>query len=85
MSPRKEIPRKMRAEIYNRDLYCCRYCNKKLEDNKTGSISLDHVIPRCKGGSDTKENLVTACAQCQWKKGSKLPDETELKLLANCW
>lgn len=76
----KYISVKIRRFVYNRDSFSCRYCSKPLGKRK-GDLSLDHVIPRSKGGHHTIDNLVTSCAQCQWKKGSKYLSDTQMKLV----
>ena len=50
--------------IYESDEHTCQYCGSKKH------LSIDHVIPRCRGGEDTWENLVVACSSCNVKKGS---------------
>lgn len=67
-----------RRNIYLRDDHTCQYCGKvpKKED-----ITIDHVIPRSKGGKTTWENVVLACIRCNMKKGNKLVPEAGLKLL----
>lgn len=53
-----------RRNIYKRDSYSCVYCNESSRKD----LTLDHVIPRSKGGKDTWENLVTACNDCNSEK-----------------
>mgnify|MGYP006412596169 CR=1 FL=1 len=60
-----------------RDDEKCQYCNKSVT-LKTGTI--DHVIPRSKGGFHIWENVVLACPKCNQKKGNKLPTEFHMKL-----
>ena len=60
--------------IYKRDNNKCQYCGA------TRSLTIDHVIPRSKGGEDTWDNLVVACASCNVKKGDKLLEQTNMKL-----
>ncbi|MEE8335703.1 MAG: HNH endonuclease [Candidatus Neomarinimicrobiota bacterium] len=64
-----------RKNILLRDKYQCQYCG-----NKFGSLSLDHVIPKERGGGDNWDNLVTACQPCNRKKGNRTPEEAEMKL-----
>ena len=64
-----------RSMIYKRDSYTCQYCGAKSK------LTIDHVIPRCKGGGDTWENLVVACSSCNTKKGSMLLEQTNMKLV----
>ena len=53
-----------RKNIYKRDSYSCVYCGS----NDKSSLTLDHVIPRAKGGRDTWHNLVTSCSRCNSEK-----------------
>ncbi len=68
----REKPTK--AAIYRRDNNTCQYCGS------TRSLTIDHLIPRCRGGADTWENLALACAACNTKKGSKTPGQVGLRL-----
>ncbi|AFY78979.1 MAG: HNH endonuclease [Hydrococcus sp. C42_A2020_068] len=72
--PYKEIPL-TRRNILERDRHSCQYCNYKGEQ-----LTLDHVIPRSRGGGDTWENLVTACVRCNVKKGNRTPKEAGMHL-----
>ena len=63
--------------VFKRDNYTCVYSGRKLSKDE---ISIDHVIPRSKGGQDTWENLVTCCKKINIQKGNKLLHETPLKL-----
>lgn len=65
-----------RKEIYTRDNHECQYCGRTSRD-----LTLDHVIPQCKGGQNTWDNLVTACRSCNLKKGGRNPKEAGMKLL----
>lgn len=53
-----------RKNIYKRDQYTCVYCG----DGDKGNLTLDHVIPRAKGGTDAWDNLVTCCSKCNSEK-----------------
>lgn len=64
-----------RKNILKRDGHRCQYCNTR-ED-----LTIDHVIPRSRGGRDTWKNLVTCCASCNIKKGNRTPREANMKLL----
>ncbi len=76
-----KIPVKMvtfsRRNLFRRDHYQCQYCGKKP---KTTDLTIDHIIPRSKGGTSTWENCVLACIRCNTRKGSKSPEESGLKL-----
>ena len=77
----RRIPRQMRSisrkNILIRDQYICQYCNKKFG---AGELTLDHVVPRSRGGSNTWENLVACCLRCNNRKGDRLPDEASMAL-----
>lgn len=75
---RPNRPRKpTRKNLYVRDRGTCQYCGDKL--TYEGS-TLDHVLPKSKGGLDLWENLVLCCAPCNYKKGNKLLSESGLQL-----
>ncbi len=64
-----------RSMIYKRDGYKCQYCNA------TRRLTIDHVVPKSKGGDESFHNLVVACSSCNTKKGNKLLEHTNMKLL----
>ena len=64
-----------RKNILKRDNHICQYCGAH-----STRLTIDHIIPRQKGGTDTWENLVTACVQCNTQKGHKLVSEAEMEL-----
>ncbi|MDH4128833.1 MAG: HNH endonuclease [Spirochaetota bacterium] len=67
-----------KENVFFRDNYTCVYCNKKFLKNY---LTLDHVIPFSKGGKKTWYNIVTACHECNNKKGDRHLEQTDLKLL----
>lgn len=69
-----ESMRPTRQAIFRRDNHSCQYCGSKQ------SLTLDHVMPRARGGKDTWENLVTACVTCNNRKGDRQPEELGLTL-----
>lgn len=75
-----QVPRKRvllnRKNILKRDHHQCQYCG-----TTEGSVTVDHIIPRVRGGRDTWENLVCACTRCNAKKGNRTPHEAGMKLL----
>lgn len=73
--PRAERRRLSRRAVLARDGYRCQYCGG------TRHLTLDHVIPRSRGGSTTWENVVTSCAPCNTRKGASLPHEIGMVLL----
>jgi 5-methylcytosine-specific restriction endonuclease McrA len=68
-----------RRNLYARDQNRCQYCGKRYP---TSELSLDHVIPRSHGGSNSWENIVCACVKCNVRKGGRTPDQAGLKLIA---
>jgi 5-methylcytosine-specific restriction endonuclease McrA len=64
-----------RKNILRRDLYKCQYCNRS-----DIALTIDHLIPRSKGGDDSWENLVTACVKCNNKKGDRTPEDAGMTL-----
>ena len=69
-----KIPPVNRRDVLRRDHHSCQYCgsNKRL--------TLDHVIPRSKGGSHTWDNVVTACERCNSQKGDRTLSEVGMQL-----
>jgi 5-methylcytosine-specific restriction endonuclease McrA len=65
-----------RGEIFRRDKYTCQYCG-----TPSRNLTLDHIIPKSKGGMDTWENVVTACSNCNHRKGGKMLEETNMQLI----
>jgi 5-methylcytosine-specific restriction endonuclease McrA len=63
-----------REMIYKRDRHKCQYCGA------TKKLTIDHVIPKSRGGDDSWENLVVACSSCNVKKSDKLLSECSMKL-----
>ena len=72
--PRPRV-RLTRREVFMRDQYTCQYCGLKTRD-----LTLDHVIPRHRGGAHTWENLVSACRSCNHRKGGKALEEFRIPL-----
>lgn len=71
------ISQKKRLAIYLRDGLCCCYCGKGVEDYST-VLTLDHLKPRSKGGSNHETNLATSCHSCNSQRQDK-PLSTFLK------
>lgn len=63
-----------RRNIMKRDRFICQYCGSKA------GLTLDHVMPKSRGGVDSWENLVTACNHCNVKKGNRTPSEAKMPL-----
>ena len=64
-----------RASIFAREQGCCAYCGGALEVDES---TLDHVIPKSRGGGGGVSNLVLCCVDCNRLKGDRTPDEAEL-------
>jgi 5-methylcytosine-specific restriction endonuclease McrA len=65
-----------RREIFRRDEHTCQYCG-----NHSPHLTIDHVVPRHKGGLHIWSNVVTACAGCNHRKGGKTLEELGMHLL----
>ena len=65
-----------RLEVFNRDQYTCQYCGRE-----TRQLTLDHVVPRYRGGQHTWENVVSACILCNRRKAGRTPSEARMKLI----
>ncbi len=66
-----------KKNIFIRDQYICQYCGRSCKKHPT----IDHIIPKSRGGKFSWDNVVTACIQCNQKKGSKLPSEAGISLI----
>ncbi len=77
-------PRKIsfgRANLAHRDAFTCQYCGTKLNLGRgDGKVTIDHVLPRSRGGPNTWENTVAACEGCNTEKADKTPAEAGMKL-----
>lgn len=67
-----------RRKVYKRDNYICQYCSKAIYDHE--ECTLDHVMPRSRGGDTSWENTVLACVKCNFKKANKTPTEAQMPL-----
>jgi 5-methylcytosine-specific restriction endonuclease McrA len=65
-----------KKNILRRDGYTCQYCNRRGE-----RLTVDHVVPRSRGGATSWTNVVAACLRCNLKKGSRFVDEAGMRLL----
>jgi len=68
-----------RHTVFARDEHRCQYCGRR---HPASQLSLDHVIPKSRGGTTTWENVVCCCLGCNIKKGGKTPHEAHMKLVA---
>ncbi|MBN1808202.1 MAG: HNH endonuclease [Planctomycetes bacterium] len=67
-----------RRTIFERDKYRCQYCGSRLPSSE---LTLDHVVPRSRGGKSAWDNIVVACVKCNTRKGNSLPGEAGMRLL----
>jgi len=71
--PRDTHRRKItRRAVFARDGWACQYCGTR------SSLTVDHVIPRSKGGASTWDNIVASCAPCNRRKGDHLPNQINM-------
>ncbi len=68
------VPPVNRREVLRRDKQTCQYCGS------TKHLTLDHVIPRSKGGKHTWDNVVIACERCNSRKGDRTPQQAGMTL-----
>ena len=74
--PRDAHRRKItRRAVFARDRWTCQYCG-----HERSSLTVDHVVPRSKGGGSGWENIVTCCAPCNRRKGDRLPLQANMTL-----
>jgi 5-methylcytosine-specific restriction endonuclease McrA len=71
--PRHESRKISRRAVFARDGYECQYCGAAAH------LTMDHVIPRSRGGRSSWDNVVTACAPCNLRKGNRLPTEIDMR------
>ena len=70
--PSARRPAFTRFNVFLRDAFVCQYCGDRQPAH---DLTFDHVVPRSRGGRTTWENVVTACGDCNLRKGSRLPRE----------
>ena len=70
--PRHEARKITRRAVFARDDYTCQYCGA------SSRLTMDHVVPRSRGGRSSWENVVTSCAPCNTRKGDRLPAEVAM-------
>ncbi|MGH7744628.1 MAG: HNH endonuclease [Candidatus Dormibacteria bacterium] len=67
-----------RKILYNRDLCICAYCGQQI---KPYLLTIDHILPKSRGGKNIWQNAVSACKSCNHAKGNRTPEEWGVKLL----
>lgn len=70
--------RRIREIVFERDNYTCGYCGKYCGKKKIRTI--DHKLPKSRGGTDSLDNLVTACKRCNVQKGDRTPIEAGMTI-----
>lgn len=75
--PRAIQRRISRRALFARDGWRCVYCG-----SSSSRLTLDHVVPRSRGGGSDWDNVVTSCAPCNTRKGDRLPEEAAMPLPA---
>lgn len=78
-----KIPRRLklpcsRRGILTRDRETCQYCGAQPG---RGNLTIDHIVPRSRGGATSWENVVAACRDCNHRKGGRTPDEAGMLLM----
>lgn len=76
-TPRRTMATVSRRAVFARDEYRCQYCGARAD-------SIDHVVPRSRGGEHAWENLAAACRPCNSRKRDRTPDEAGMRLLRPC-
>ena len=77
---RREQSSMKRLRIYMRDKFRCQYCGDK---KSVSELTLDHILPRSRGGDNSPVNIVTACVACNNRKANRTPDEARMPLLTS--
>lgn len=75
--PRHRVVNASRRAVFARDEHRCQYCGG-------GADSIDHVVPRSRGGGDGWDNLAAACRACNARKRNRTPAEAGMRLLRPC-
>ena len=76
-APRYRAAVVSRRAVFMRDEYRCQYCGNRAD-------SIDHVVPRSRGGKEVWENLAAACRPCNTAKRDRTPAEAGMRLLRPC-
>ena len=69
-----------RSRILMRDRHRCQYCGTR---GNGFELTIDHIVPRSRGGRTTPDNLCAACFSCNQRKGDRTPEEARMPLLTN--
>lgn len=71
MPDRKQVGKRLRFEIFKRDVFTCQYCG---DHPPSAILHVDHIIAIAEGGTSDPDNLITSCAACNLGKGAKSLD-----------
>lgn len=74
---RKRCVKFSRINVLTRDGFKCCYCGQRLPMRK---LTYDHVLPRSQGGRTVWENIVSACYDCNERKGDRTPEQAKMRL-----
>lgn len=77
-APRKRSVPLSRKALFARDAGACQYCG-------VPAATIDHVLPRSRGGRHTWENVVACCLPCNARKADRTPDEAGMPLMSRPW
>jgi len=61
-----------RSNLFKRDRFTCQYCGDRP---RTADLTIDHILPRCRGGKSSWDNCVVACFRCNGRKADQTPEE----------
>lgn len=67
-----------RRNILHRDNHACQYCGRSRHE-----LTVDHIVPRSRGGLDCWDNVVASCISCNVRKGDRTPHEAGMRLLSH--
>lgn len=65
-----------KGNLFVRDSNRCQYCGKKLD-----MPTIDHIVPKSRGGKSNFKNCVTCCTDCNQTKGNRTPEEANMRLI----
>lgn len=80
MSSKRTISKETKVRILARDNYCCKYCGRSRDDGV--KLTVDHIIPISRGGTDGLDNLWTLCLECNQGKGDLILRRPTQKILS---
>lgn len=66
-----------KSRVFERDKFTCCFCNNIFSKTE---LTVDHLIPKSRGGNTTWTNIITACKKCNWEKGNKTIKEIGMKM-----